>query len=186
MTARWHILYTQPDFVENLFSRNCLCNTVTLEDSNKIEGGYRGTWKASVVCRGHAPDGKRSDFVRPVFQISNLTSVLGHFTQKLYGGIANEHWQIVAHSDDFDHMLLYTCLDTKLFGQTYCLHIVGRQREVPQSVVDEYIALATRMNLYKPEKWRKVYHQDGCVYDPMPPSMLAAGDDSAHGFVLQH
>jgi apolipoprotein D and lipocalin family protein len=169
LESRWHILYTQPDFVENIFSKNCLCNTVTLEASSKINGGqYPGTWRASVVCRNAARDGPRSDFVRPVYQISNLTSYLGHFTQKLWGGVANEHWQVLAHADDFDHMLLYTCLDTKLFGKTYCLHIVGRRRTVEQEVVDEYIRVAKEMNLYRPDVWHPVDHGEGCIYDGPP------------------
>ena len=66
-------------------------------------------------------------------------------------------------------MLLYTCLDTKVLGQkTYCLHIVGRQREVSQEVVEEYIGIAKELNLYKPDVWRPVFHGEGCMYDPMP------------------
>ncbi len=112
--TRWHIVYTQPDFVENIFSHNCLCNTVTMQPSEQIKtrdgSPYPGSWQAAVVCRASTPTGKRSDFVRPVYEISNLTSYLAHFTQKLYQGIANEHWQILDHTDDYEHMLLYTVL----------------------------------------------------------------------------
>lgn len=79
--------------------------------------------------------------------------------------------QIIAHAEDYNHMLLYTCLDTKLFGPSYCLHIVGRERSVPQSVVDGYVELAKSMNLYKPDIMRPVFHGQGCKYDPMPASM---------------
>jgi hypothetical protein len=89
LEARWHIVYTQPDFVENLFSHDCACNTVTMTKSRKIAGDYPGSFQASVVCRKQVPSGKRSEFVRPVYEISNLTSYMGHFTQKLYGGMVH-------------------------------------------------------------------------------------------------
>lgn len=187
LEARWHILYTQPDFVENIFSHDCACNTVTLKKSWKIDdGNYPGTFQAAVVCRKQSPFGKRSEFVRPVYEISNLTSQMGHFTQKLYGGVSNEHWQILAYGAGSDvvlskpttafdpsnhgleHMMLYTCLDTKLLGQTFCIHIISKSNTISTEAVQKYIQLAKERGLFKENIWRKVLHSNSCPYDPQP------------------
>lgn len=187
--TRWHIMYTQPDFVEDIFSKNCYCNTVTLEKSTllpdpKTGEKYPGTFRSTVTCRNGAVNGKRSDFVRPVYEISNITSNMGHYVQQLWGGLAQEHWQILAYghddliestdptdpvkSDRIEHMLLYTCLDTKLFGQTYCIHIVSRNNIIDPSVVRKYQSFAEKLGVYKPEVMRPVVHGDHCIYDPDP------------------
>ena len=124
---------------------------MTLESSRRLS--YPGTYRSSVVCRMGKPRGRRQSFVRPVFEISPLTSRLGHFTQQLYQGLATEHWQILAYGNNLtvvdskptepwagavEHALLYTCLDTGV-GKTFCLHIISRKPEVPRTVVNQYI-----------------------------------------------
>ena len=186
LEERWHILYTQPDFVENLFSKNCQCNTVTLKKSSSI--GYAGAFRSTVACRSKSPTGPRYDFVRPVYEISNLTSYMGHFTQKLYGGLADEHWQILGYgsgqdivdpkpTEPFDetkleHMLLYTCLDTRVFGTTYCLHIVSKENKIDDAAVEKYVKLAEEMGIYKKDIMRPVVHGDECIYDPRPSELV--------------
>ena len=186
LQARWHILYTQPDFVENLFSKNCLCNTVTLQKSATIEGGYKGTFRSTVACRSKSPTGPRYDFVRPVFEISNLTSSMGHYVQKLYQGLAEEHWQILGYGKDgdiissptalfdasrFEHMLLYTCLDAGLLGKTYCIHIVSKENSISTEAVEKYKKLADKLGIYKADTMRAVVHGDQCLYDDKPPAV---------------
>lgn len=196
LEARWHIVYTQPDFVENLFSHDCACNTVTLMKSAKVSADYPGSFQASVVCRKRVPSGERSAFVRPVYEISNLTSQLGHFTQKLYGGVSNEHWQILAYGEQdqvilsrpstpfdssrLEHMLLYTCLDTKVAGRTFCLHIISKKNRVSQQAVDKYIEYAKQLGVFRPKHWRIVLHSDECPYEPQPLDLAADGIATHH------
>ena len=188
LADRWHVLYTQPDFVENIFSKNCYCNTVTLKRSDQVidDAGkkYPGTFQSTVACRERAVNGPRSDFVRPVFEISNATSKMAHFTQRLWGGLSQEHWQILAYGDEngvvqgstkthvdeskIQHMLLYTCLDAKIFGKSYCLHIVSRSNTIDEGSVQQYIDLAKRLGIYQEKKLRPVVHSNDCVYDPSP------------------
>lgn len=94
-----------------------------------------------------------------------------------------EHWQVLAHTPDYNYMLLYTCLDTKLFGATSCLHVVSRYRHVPSAIVNEYIQLARRLGIYRDRDWRPVDHGEGCVYDPMPPN-VPEPDPSHQGLLV--
>lgn len=161
LQAQWFIIQTQPDFVEYQFSKDCKCSTVTMVPSPK---NYGGTYKASVSCRLRTPTGKLSTFVRPVYEISNVTSYLGHFTQQLFNGISLEHWQIVAHSEDYQHMLLYTCLDAYV-GKTFCVHIVSRSTTVPDSIVEEYKSLAIQLGIYREKDWLIMEQSETCIYD---------------------
>lgn len=127
------------------------------------------------------PRGRRQSFVRPVFEISPLTSLLGHYTQQLYQGLATEHWQILAYgvnetiinpsptepwAGEVEHALLYTCLDAKI-GKTFCLHIISKNMKVPESVVRQYIELAKQWGIYREDDWRPVVHDSHCIYDPV-------------------
>jgi hypothetical protein len=98
--------------------------------------------------------------------------------------VSNEHWQVLAYGQSdqvilsrpstpfeesqLEHMLLYTCLDTKLFGRTYCLHIISKQNRVSQPAVEKYIQYAKQLDVFREKHWRSVLHSDECPYDPAP------------------
>lgn len=178
LEGRWFMTHAQLDLLDTIYTKGCHCNTLTYDHSSTDR--HQKSFESKFICRRWRDGGRRFEFSGPIIEVSKITTLLGHYTKKIFGRLLNENFQILAYGSDqkvhkkrthsgtdIDSLLLYSCVSSPV-GKADNLFILSKKVDIKDSTVNEYVAHAKKLGLYDKRHFQKISHGDRCKYDPEP------------------